>query len=228
MITLDNVCKIYHKGGARDGRLCDNAVCALNKISLTVPDNQFLSIVGASGSGKTTLMNILGCLDRPTSGRYLLGGRDVGALSSDALAALRGREIGFVFQSFRLSPDMSALENVALPLIFQGVPRRERLARAAQALERVGLAQRMRHRPGALSGGQQQRVAIARAVCTNPRLLLADEPTGNLDGAAAAEIMHMLDMLHDEGRTIVLITHDPAVARRAQRTVTIENGVFVS
>ncbi|MGE4548170.1 MAG: ABC transporter ATP-binding protein, partial [Intestinibacillus sp.] len=156
-----------------------------------------------------------------------LGGRDVSALRADVLACLRGREIGFVFQSFRLSPDLTALENVALPLLFRGVPRREREARAAAALERVGLAPRMRHRPGALSGGQQQRVAIARAVCGNPCLLLADEPTGNLDPCAAAEVLRLFDELHAAGHTIVLITHDKAVARRAERTVAIEDGRLI-
>lgn len=217
MITLDNVCKIYDKGG----------VHALRDINLTVPDGQFLSIIGASGSGKTTLMQILGCLDSPTSGRYLLGGRDVGAMGDRELATLRGREIGFVFQSFRLSPDLNALENVALPLLFRGVPRREREARAAEALERVGLAGRMRHRPYALSGGQQQRVAIARAVCGSPRLLLADEPTGNLDPRASAEVMGLFDELHAAGHTIILITHDGAVARRAERTAAIEDGRLI-
>ncbi|MCB6367171.1 ABC transporter ATP-binding protein [Intestinibacillus massiliensis] len=217
MITLDNVCKIYDKGG----------VHALRDINLTVPDGQFLSIIGASGSGKTTLMQILGCLDSPTSGRYLLGGRDVGAMGDRELATLRGREIGFVFQSFRLSPDLNALENVALPLLFRGVPRKEREARAAEALERVGLAGRMRHRPYALSGGQQQRVAIARAVCGSPRLLLADEPTGNLDPRASAEVMGLFDELHAAGHTIILITHDGAVARRAERTAAIEDGRLI-
>ena len=213
MITLDNVCKIYDKGG----------VHALRDINLTVPDGQFLSIIGASGSGKTTLMQILGCLDSPTSGRYLLGGRDVGAMGDRELATLRGREIGFVFQSFRLSPDLNALENVALPLLFRGVPRKEREARAAEALERVGLAGRMRHRPYALSGGQQQ----ARAAAHRPRLLLADEPTGNLDPRASAEVMGLFDELHAAGHTIILITHDGAVARRAERTAAIEDGRLI-
>lgn len=214
MITLNNVCKIYEKSG----------VHALRDVSLTVPDGEFVSIVGASGSGKTTLMQILGCLDSVTSGRYLLGGRDVSALCTDELACLRGREVGFIFQSFCLSPDLTALENVALPLLFRGVPRRERESRAAEALRRVGLSERMRHRPGALSGGQQQRVAIARAVCGNPRLLLADEPTGNLDPCAAGEVLRLFDELHTGGHTIVLITHDRAVAQRAERMVAIEDG----
>ena len=217
MITLSNVCKIYEKSG----------VHALQDVSLTVPDGEFVSIIGASGSGKTTLMQILGGLDSATSGRYLLGGRDVSALRADELAGLRGREIGFVFQSFCLSSDLTALENVALPLLFRGVPRRVREARAAEALRRVGLSKRMRHRPGALSGGQQQRVAIARAVCGNPRLLLADEPTGNLDPGAAGEVLRLFDELHAAGHTIVLITHDKTVAQRAERTVIIEDGRLI-
>lgn len=217
LIMLNNICKIYKNG----------CVHALRDISLHVAEGQFLSIIGTSGSGKTTLMQILGCLDSATSGEYLLGGQDVSQLSANALAVMRGEAIGFVFQSFRLSPDLNALENVALPLLFRGVPRKEREMRAAAALERVGLGARMKHRPCALSGGQQQRVAIARAVCGNPRVLLADEPTGNLDPRASAEILCLFDELHKAGHTIVLITHDTAVAKRAERTVAIENGKLI-
>lgn len=211
---LRKVCKIYDKGG----------VCALRDIDLDIAQGEYVSIVGASGSGKTTLMHILGCMDTPTSGSYVLGGRDVGALDADALARIRGREIGFVFQSFRLSPDLTALQNVALPLLFRGMARREREHYAATALERVGLAHRMQHRPDMLSGGQQQRVAIARAVCGQPSVLLADEPTGNLDPASAREVLALFDELHEAGHTIVLITHDNTVAGRAHRQVTIEDG----
>lgn len=214
MILLRKVCKIYDKGG----------VCALRDIDLDIAQGEYVSIVGASGSGKTTLMHILGCMDTPTSGSYVLGGRDVGALDADALARIRGREIGFVFQSFRLSPDLTALQNVALPLLFRSMARREREHYAATALERVGLAHRMQHRPDMLSGGQQQRVAIARAVCGQPSVLLADEPTGNLDPASAREVLALFDELHEAGHTIVLITHDNTVAGRAHRQVTIEDG----
>lgn len=216
MIKLQKVCKIYDKGD----------VCALRDVNLSIARGDYLSIVGASGSGKTTLMHILGCMDAPTSGQYLLRGMDVGGLDHNALARIRNREIGFVFQSFRLSPDMTALENAALPLLFRGVPKREREQRAAAALARVGLAGRMDHRPDMLSGGQQQRVAIARAVCAEPAVLLADEPTGNLDPASAAEVLRLFDALHDAGNTIVLITHDRAVAARASRCAAIENGIL--
>ena len=214
MIVLRDVCKTYEK----------NAVSALRHVNLDVAQGQYLSIVGPSGSGKSTLMHILGCMDTPTSGQYFLGGDAVCAMDGDALARLRNLQIGFVFQSFRLSPDLSALENVALPLLFRGVPKRERLQRAAQALTRVGLQDRMQHRPSMLSGGQQQRVAIARAVCTEPSVLLADEPTGNLDPAAAQEVLALFDALHDAGNTIILITHDRTVAARAQRCAMIAQG----
>lgn len=214
MLKLQKVCKIYDKGN----------VCALHDVDLSIERGDYLSIVGASGSGKTTLMHILGCMDAPSSGRYLLRGVDVGGLGSDALARIRNREIGFVFQAFRLSHDMTALENAALPLLFRGVPKREREALAAEALRRVGLEGRMDHRPDMLSGGQQQRVAIARAVCAGPAVLLADEPTGNLDPASAAEVLELLDSLHESGHTIVLITHDRAVAHRAARRASIDNG----
>lgn len=214
MILLRKVCKTYEKGD----------VCALRDIDLEISRGEYVSIVGASGSGKTTMMHILGCMDTPTGGQYMLGGRDVGALGADALARLRGREIGFVFQSFRLSSDLTALQNVALPLLFRGVARRERECAAAAALERVGLAHRMQHRPDMLSGGQQQRVAIARAVCAQPAVLLADEPTGNLDPAAAREVLALFDEMHAAGHTVVLITHDSTVAARAHRRVTIEEG----
>ncbi len=214
MITLENICKIYDR----------NCVEALRNVSLAVADGDYLSVTGASGSGKSTLMHILGLLDAPTSGRYLLDGQDVSALTSDERAALRGQAIGFIFQSFRLLQDLSALENVALPLAFQGVPERERLARARRLLDAVGLADRAPHRPRELSGGQQQRVAIARALAAGPRVLLADEPTAGLDPAACRDTLALFDRLHADGHTIILITHDPAAAARAARRVTIHAG----
>lgn len=217
MIKLEQVCKIYRMGGGRQVR-------ALDGVSLSIARGDYVAIVGASGSGKTTLMHIMGCLDRPTQGSYLLNGTDVRALSPAALSDLRGKRIGFVFQAFRLVAGMNALQNAALPLLFQGVPREEREERAAEALCMVGLGKRMGHRPQALSGGQQQRVAIARAIVTQPAVLLADEPTGNLDPDASREVMRLFGKLHEAGNTVVLITHDHAVAAQAQRVVEIENG----
>ncbi|MGN0994080.1 MAG: ABC transporter ATP-binding protein [Butyricicoccus sp.] len=200
---------------------------ALRSVDLHVARGEYLSVTGASGSGKTTLMQIMGCLLRPTSGEYRLDGVDVGALDEGARTALRAKKLGFVFQNFRLLPRMNVVENVALPLTFQGLPRAEREERAVDALCMVGLGNRLRHDPSTLSGGQQQRVAIARALCAGPDVLLADEPTGNLDPAAAAEVLRLFDRLHENGRTIVLITHDREAAARAERTIRIENGRIV-
>ncbi len=213
MIVLQQIHKIYANG-----------VHALRNLSLHVPRGTYWSIVGASGSGKTTLLQLLGCLDVPTAGDYLLQGIATQDLDTEALARLRRALIGFVFQSFRLSSDLTALENVALPLIFRGVPRAEREERAADALLAVGLGHRMQHLPCALSGGQQQRTAIARAMCCKPALLLADEPTGNLDPQSAREVLDLFDTLQQDGHTIVLITHDPAVAARAEHCCTMQNG----
>lgn len=199
-------------------------VQALRDINLKVHTGEYVSIIGASGSGKTTLMQIIGCLDMPTSGKYSFQGVDIHQLSANAVAQLRGKEIGFIFQSFRLSPDLTALENVALPLLFRGVGRTERLYRAKQALCTVGLSHRLYHFPSELSGGQQQRTAIARAICCKPALLLADEATGNLDPHATQEILEILDMLHQKGHTILLITHDAAVAARAQTHLQMDDG----
>ena len=199
-------------------------VHALAGATLRVEDGEFISIVGPSGSGKSTLMNILGCLDRPTSGSYVLDGTAVDALDDDGLAAIRSRTIGFVFQSYNLLPRTSAIDNVATPLLYQGVSRRERLSRARAALERMGLKERMDHEPSELSGGQQQRVAIARALVTEPRLILADEPTGNLDSSTGEEVLELFHALNDAGATIVLITHDPDVAVRASRQVHVRDG----
>ena len=214
MLKLIHASKIYHESG----------VCALRAIDLTVERGDYVSITGASGSGKSTLMHVLGLLDTLTDGSYLLEGEDVSRLPPQALARLRSQRIGFVFQRFQLIPGMTALENVALPLTLQGVPRAERLRRAADMLETVGLADRLAHKPGQLSGGQQQRVAIARAVVTHPGVVLAGEPTAGLDPEAAADVLALLDRLHQAGNTVVLITHDRAAAARAARRLTLNNG----
>jgi len=207
MIQLEHITKTYEKRGS--------TVHALADVSFHVPKGGFLAITGPSGSGKTTLMNILGCLDRPDSGLYRLDGQTVEQLGGAAAADLRNRKIGFVFQSFNLIGSMSALENVELPLVLRGISRKERRQTALEALERVGLASRALHRPAELSGGQQQRVAIARVLAQNPPLILADEPTGNLDGASSREILSILRQLNGEGQTIVMITHDDSIAARA-------------
>lgn len=216
VIDMQDICKEFLVG--------DNTVIALNRVSLQVDKGEFLAIIGRSGSGKSTLMNMLGCLDLPTAGRYLLNGEPVFELSERRLSALRNRQIGFVFQSFHLLPTLSALENVELPLIYAGVSRQERRRRAEQALQWVGLTDRMHHHPAEMSGGQQQRVAIARAVAVKPPLLLADEPTGNLDEASGREVMALLHRLNREGTTVVLITHDPTVARQAARRLEMRAG----
>ena len=207
MIQLEHIKKTYEKRGS--------TVHALADVSLHVPKGGFVAITGPSGSGKTTLMNILGCLDRPDSGLYRLDGQTVEQLGGAAAADLRNRKIGFVFQSFNLIGSMSALENVELPLVLRGISRKERRQTALEALERVGLASRALHRPAELSGGQQQRVAIARVLAQNPPLILADEPTGNLDGASSRDILSILRQLNGEGQTIVMITHDDSIAARA-------------
>lgn len=216
MIVLENLSKTYEKHG--------QTVHALEQVSLRVPKGEFLAITGPSGSGKTTLMNILGCLDRPDGGSYLLDGAVVSSLTGSGAAVTRNQKIGFIFQSFNLISSMSALENVELPLLLRGVPRKVRRKAAQEALFRVGLADRAAHRPFELSGGQQQRVAIARVLAADPPLILADEPTGNLDGPTAREILSILTGLHREGRTIVMITHDPAIAAAAPQTLRMENG----
>jgi putative ABC transport system ATP-binding protein len=219
IVELERISRVYQLGHVE--------VPALRDVSLTVRRGEFVSIVGASGSGKSTLMNIVGCLDRPTSGMYRLAGVAVSSLRDDTLATVRNRTIGFVFQSYNLLPRTSALENVATPLMYQGVGRRERTKRATAALERLGLGDRLRHEPTELSGGQQQRVAIARALVTDPALLLADEPTGNLDTHAGAEVLALLHELHRSGRTIVLITHDASVAATGTRQVRLADGLIV-
>ena len=198
----------------------------LRGIDLTVREGEFLSVLGPSGSGKSTLMNIIGCLDTPTSGEYILHGRRVDDLDADELARIRNREIGFIFQSFQLLPRQDALSNVELPLIYAGMPRQQRRERAAEMLRRVGLENKMDHLPNQLSGGQQQRVAIARALATNPTILLADEPTGALDQKTGHQVMDLFHELHDEGRTIIMITHDRHIAQNASRLVRILDGVL--
>jgi putative ABC transport system ATP-binding protein len=216
IIKLEEVSRIYDTGKFQ--------VPALVDVNLDVAEGEFLAIVGPSGSGKSTMMNILGCLDRPTSGLYTLDGQPVDELDNDGLALVRSRSIGFVFQSYNLLPRTSALDNVATPLMYQGVPRRERMRRAQAALERLGLGDRLTHEPSELSGGQQQRVGIARALVTEPALILADEPTGNLDSHSGAEVLDLFRDLHALGRTIVLITHDVDVAEAADRAVHIRDG----
>ena len=216
IIKLEEISRIYDTGKVQ--------VPALVDVNLDVAQGEFLAIIGPSGSGKSTMMNILGCLDRPTSGMYTLDGQPVDELDDDGLARVRSRSIGFVFQSYNLLPRTSALENVATPLMYQGVPKRERLHRAQAALERLGLGDRIHHEPSELSGGQQQRVGIARALVTEPALILADEPTGNLDSHSGAEVLDLFRDLHAIGRTIVLITHDTDVATAADRAVHIRDG----
>jgi putative ABC transport system ATP-binding protein len=202
----------------------DVDVHALAGVSLAIADGEFVAVMGASGSGKSTLMNILGCLDRPTRGRYLLGGEEVSQLAPDALAEVRNRTIGFVFQSFNLLARTSALENVELPLVYAGARPAERRERAVEALERVGLGERLDHHPSQLSGGQQQRVAIARALVNRPRLILADEPTGNLDSRSSVEMMALLQELGDDGMTVVLVTHEADIAAYARRVIVVRDG----
>ena len=220
MIIADHLTRAY----PMEGRL----LYALDGVSFRIRRGEYAAIVGPSGSGKSTLMHLLGCLDSPTGGRYLLHGEDVSALDAGALARVRGERIGFVFQGFQLIPRLTALENVTLPLMLCGVPRAERTERASSLLQRVGLGDRLHHRPGQLSGGQQQRVAIARALSRSPDVLLADEPTGALDPAATDEVLALLDDLHEAGHTIVLITHDARVAARADRQLVISHGKLVS
>lgn len=219
MITLKGIKKAYPNA--------EGEVCALRGIDLEIREGEFVSVVGRSGSGKSTLLNILGCLDTPSAGIYLLGGRDVSRASPTVRALIRNREIGFIFQGYNLAPRLTALENVELPLMFRGIAGKERRRLAARALETVGLEDRARHYPAELSGGQQQRVAVARAIAARPPLILADEPTGSLDRQAADECMVLLSSLHGSGHTVILITHDAACAARAERVVTIEGGQIV-
>jgi putative ABC transport system ATP-binding protein len=219
LIELREVAKVYDSG--------DVQVRALHDISLGVERDEFVALMGASGSGKSTLMNIIGCLDRPTTGHYLLEGRDVSGLARDDLAKIRNRTVGFVFQTFNLLTRTSAAENVELPLVYAGVPKAERQTRAKAALEQVGLGSRMGHTPSQLSGGQQQRVAIARALVTNPQIVLADEPTGNLDSKTSIEVMALLQQLGQRGITVILVTHEPDIATYAARVIVLKDGAIV-
>ncbi len=220
VIQLFHLSKLY--------QITDQQIDALRGIDLTILPGEFVTIVGQSGSGKSTLMNILGCLDVPTSGKYLLRGQDTGKMDDRQLSLIRNREIGFIFQGFNLIPSLDALENVELPLIYRGIRERERKALCTKALIRVGLKNRIHHRPSEMSGGQQQRVAIARAIAASPSLILADEPTGNLDRNSSREVLSLLDELHQAGSTIVLITHDDSIAASAKRCIRIEDGKIVS
>jgi putative ABC transport system ATP-binding protein len=207
-------------------KLGEGLIQVLRSVSLQINNNEYVALMGPSGSGKSTLMNILGCLDTPTSGKYFLGGKDVSSLSDDELAAIRNHEIGFIFQTFNLLPRSTALDNVILPLIYAGLNRKDRTRRAITALEQVGLADRMNHKPNELSGGQRQRVAIARALVNNPSILLADEPTGNLDTAASMEIMGLLHEIHQNGNTIIIVTHEEDIAMHAHRIIRLRDGII--
>lgn len=220
MIELANITKTYQMGSL--------GITVLSDISLHVQRGEFIAIMGPSGSGKSTLMNILGCLDRPTSGVYCFENREISTLSDNELASIRNVKIGFVFQTFNLLPRFSALKNVELPMIYNGIPSRKRKERGAPLLEKVGLGDRMQHKPTELSGGQQQRVAIARALVNNPSLLLADEPTGNLDSHSGKEILNILAELNRQGVTIIIVTHDKDVAAQCQRTINLKDGRILS
>lgn len=216
LVAIKDMCKIYNPG--------ENEVRALDHIDLTINEGEFVAIIGHSGSGKSTLMNMLGCLDVPTSGHYHLHGMDVSSLSDDELSYIRNKEIGFIFQGFNLIAGLTALENVELPLIYRGIGKRERIRLSEVALEKVGLANRKEHKPAEMSGGQQQRVAIARAIAQAPPIILADEPTGNLDSASTKEILEILRELNNEGHTVILITHNNDIAIRAKRIIRIMDG----
>ncbi|MCZ4408071.1 ABC transporter ATP-binding protein [Cryomorphaceae bacterium 1068] len=218
MIKVEDLAKIYQVGSQE--------VHALRTVDLEIDKSEFVALMGPSGSGKSTLMNILGCLDTPSRGKYLLNQNDVSHMDDDELADIRNREIGFVFQTFNLLPRYSALENVALPLIYKGVGKTQRTERAEEVLEQVGLQDRMDHKPNELSGGQRQRVAVARALVNNPSIILADEPTGNLDTKTSYEIMGLLDDIHKAGNTIILVTHEEDIAEHAKRIVRLRDGVI--
>ncbi len=220
LLSLHEIKRLYHMGG--------ETIAALAGVTFDIKKGEFVAIVGQSGSGKSTLMNILGCLDTPSSGTYKLRGTDVKDLSDDQLSDLRNREIGFIFQSFQLLPRTTALENVELPLVYRGVSSRERRQRAKSALDRVGLGKRMGHRPNELSGGQRQRVAIARALVADPSILLADEPTGNLDSATGKEIMQLFRDLHGGGNTIIIVTHEPTIAAQCARAIRLADGLVLT
>lgn len=219
IIEIDGLNKIYDTGVVK--------VNALVNINLNIERNEYVAVMGASGSGKSTLMNILGCLDRPTSGKYILDGSDVSSLSGNQLAAIRNKKIGFVFQAFNLLPRLTILQNVELPMVYSGVPAGERHKRALAALEKVGLSERVKHKPNEISGGQKQRVAIARSLINNPSIILADEPTGNLDSKSSYEIMEIFEALNNEGVTIVLVTHEPDIAAFTKRNILFRDGQII-
>ena len=216
LVEVKDICKVYNPG--------ENEVRALDHVSLSIEKGEFVAIIGQSGSGKSTLMNMLGCLDVPTSGKYYLNGRDVSTLTDDEQSDIRNREIGFIFQGFNLISNLTAQENVELPLIYRGVPKKERDRLAVESLKIVGLSHRMDHKPNEMSGGQQQRVAIARAIAAKPPVILADEPTGNLDSASSKEILQILKELYKGGRTVILITHDNGIAAQAKPVIRILDG----
>jgi putative ABC transport system ATP-binding protein len=219
MIVLKDIVKRYAMG--------DDVVMALAGVDLFIDRNEYVALIGPSGSGKSTLMNLLGCLDSPTSGSYMLNGRDTSGMNDNELAHVRNREIGFVFQSFHLLPRLTVLQNVMQPLVYRGLPAAERRRMAAESLTKVGLGDRMGHRPNQLSGGQRQRVAVARALVGSPSILLADEPTGNLDSRTSSEIMALFDQLHAQGQTVVVVTHEPDIAAHCHRTIRVSDGRIV-
>ncbi len=220
LISILNIKKYYQVGSV--------VVKALKGVDLTIKKNEYVAIMGPSGSGKSTLMNILGCLDTPTEGTYILNGTDVSKLSDDRLAEIRNKEIGFVFQTFNLLPRYTALDNVMLPLIYAGIPKHERIEMAKRALGNVGLSDRMEHKPNELSGGQRQRVAVARALVNNPSIILADEPTGNLDSKTSIDIMNLFEEIYEQGNTIIVVTHEEDIARHARRIVRLRDGLIES
>jgi len=219
LISLKDICKYYSMG--------DQTVKALDQINLSIEKNEYIAFIGSSGSGKSTMMNILGCLDKPTSGDFFLNNKNVSHLTQDQLADIRNKEIGFIFQSFNLLPRASAMHNVMLPLVYKGIAQKKRKELAIKSLEKVNLADRMDHIPSQLSGGQRQRVAIARALVTEPSILLADEPTGNLDTHTTQEIMKLFDQLQDEGQTIIMVTHEDEIAKHCHRVVRLSDGKIV-
>ncbi len=219
MISLTDIVKRYKMG--------EDEFKALDGVDLTIERNEYVALIGPSGSGKSTLMNLLGCLDTPSEGKYILNGRDTSTMNDNELAKVRNQEIGFIFQSFHLLPRMSVLQNVMQPLVYRGIASAERAKMATQALDKVGLSHRMGHRPNQLSGGQRQRVAVARALVGNPSILLADEPTGNLDSKTSAEIMSLFDELHQQGQTVIVVTHEPDIAAHCHRTVRVSDGKIV-